>query len=393
MPRFPPKQKRQRFLFSAGFIVIVLLVLWFLSRKAASDDPVFQGKHLSTWFDQMPSAPGYGSPQTGCFLEFAPTNRNPFIVFQSFDSNAAPFLIAKLNQADRSQSSSWLREMSYRLRTRNWRVITGQIRIGRWPVSNGSVREQRFAAIHALAQMGPKAEPAVPSLIDSLNVPGLDYAAVYALGRMGPAAAPAVPRLCEMLQKESATAEILRHSWRGGASHLRPLILTTLGQIGSPARQAASQLEEELQNYSARTNSIATSTDSSDAQTRTARQKQIDVLLDVEKQNRLLTAIALWRINPSKENIILPVLSELLQGEEFYDDAVAVGFLGPRPKVPRSNIGEGGRSMAAKYLAQIASPAAIRVLQTVAIHEQDKAMRETIEAALREPQPNPEMNP
>lgn len=60
----------------------------------------------------------------------------------------------------------------------------------------------RAQAAHALARMGPKAEPAVPALINALNDPNLDVrqGAARALGQIGSSAEEAVPALVKAIQ-------------------------------------------------------------------------------------------------------------------------------------------------------------------------------------------------
>lgn len=84
--------------------------------------------------------------------------------------------------------------------------------------------ETRYNLLHAVANLGPEAEPLLPEIIRELQRgrPQIKVAALYALGRMGPPAAPAV-------------AEIMKHVGPGNEK-LRSTAIGTLVEIGKPAR-------------------------------------------------------------------------------------------------------------------------------------------------------------
>src|SRR5690348_2548246 len=65
------------------------------------------------------------------------------------------------------------------------------------PGTSAAEITNRVRACFSLAQLGPKAQEAVPELMKALHDPVAQVRrrAVYALGRIGPAAAPACPVL------------------------------------------------------------------------------------------------------------------------------------------------------------------------------------------------------
>jgi HEAT repeat protein len=83
----------------------------------------------------------------------------------------------------------------------------------------------RLLAVQSLGQLGAKAAPAVPALIERMNDPALQLPIVDTLGKIGSAAAAAVPRLTELATTGGA-------EWRVAA-------IVALGGIG---REAASAL-------------------------------------------------------------------------------------------------------------------------------------------------------
>jgi hypothetical protein len=80
--------------------------------------------------------------------------------------------------------------------------------------------EVRVSAISALGNLGPEAEPAVPTLVAALSdsVSEVRAMAAYALGDIGPVAATAVPELVKTLQAD-------------GAGHVRTAAAAALGQL------------------------------------------------------------------------------------------------------------------------------------------------------------------
>src|SRR5262249_48869034 len=92
--------------------------------------------------------------------------------------------------------------------------------------------EGRFLAAHALAALGPQAQPAVPALIEGLHHAdvALRVSAAHALASIG---RPAVVPLIAALQEEDID--------------FRQAVIVTLGQIGPPARAAVPVLTVALE--------------------------------------------------------------------------------------------------------------------------------------------------
>jgi HEAT repeat protein len=88
----------------------------------------------------------------------------------------------------------------------------------------------RLTAVQALGQLGAKAAPAVPALLQRFDDPALQLPIVDTLGRIGSPAAPAVPKLAELAAK--------------GAPEWRVAALIALGSIGNEAAAALPAIYE-----------------------------------------------------------------------------------------------------------------------------------------------------
>jgi HEAT repeat protein/lysophospholipase L1-like esterase len=144
---------------------------------------------------------------------------------------------------------------------------------------------RRAAALRALAILGPRALPLVPTLTEVLGdqSPALRAAAAFALGEVGPPAAAALPRLGALLQDADARV-------RAGAAY-------ALGRLGPEARRFVSPL--------------------------------VGCLGDADERVRWRAGDALGKIGLERE--ALPVLLPLVQGRGPGRGlaAEAVGRLGP----------------------------------------------------------------
>jgi HEAT repeat protein len=179
-------------------LAIALFALIFpLTRLASSLDPSYQGKTLSQWIVpfcrqttnglDVPAGPDH-------FEELQPVRR----AVSNLGTNALPFLIASLNHRE----SALHRTVRQFLDNQHW-----------VPFRLADPHVRRIRAIRALANLGPAAQPAIPSLMAQLNDPVLSQHAVYALSGMG---------------TDGMRALIEQFNTLGGSSrHLVALTLTT----------------------------------------------------------------------------------------------------------------------------------------------------------------------
>jgi HEAT repeat protein len=108
----------------------------------------------------------------------------------------------------------------------------------------------RQGAVQGLAEAGPQAKEAVPSLVELLNredKPGKEGAflrawVIHALGRIGPEARSATPSLTRLLKSYAEGADI-PHS----GMHVGP-VARALGEIGPGAKEAVPVLTALLEN-------------------------------------------------------------------------------------------------------------------------------------------------
>jgi HEAT repeat protein len=130
----------------------------------------------------------------------------------------------------------------------------------------------RRQAAFALGWIGEPAKDAVPALIRALKGKhvGVQGSAVSALGRIGPAAHAVVPELVKALSH--------------GENYFRPGVISVLGRIGDASDAVMSALIWAL------------------------HEKRSAVV-------RIRAASALYRLDPSKQNLVTPVLMEILSRE------------------------------------------------------------------------------
>ena len=100
----------------------------------------------------------------------------------------------------------------------------------------------RWKALEALAKLGPKAAPAVPTLIDRLEEKDDHYRAIDVLGAIGPAAVPAVPALLRHLEHDLSVKDKLYKDESTNATG----IIETLAEIGPTAKEAIPLLQQAL---------------------------------------------------------------------------------------------------------------------------------------------------
>jgi hypothetical protein len=148
-----------------GFVGLIWAVVWLAKPR----EPTYQGKTLSEWI--LPfcrqTAKGLDAPRgPQHFEELEPAQR----AVSEIGSNAVPFLIAKLEHRES------------RLHQRARQLLQKQ------PIAGLRLTDpnvSKIRAIRALANLGPSAEPAIPSLTVQLTDAILFEHVVYALSRMG----------------------------------------------------------------------------------------------------------------------------------------------------------------------------------------------------------------
>ena len=99
----------------------------------------------------------------------------------------------------------------------------------------------RWKALEILAKLGPKAAPAVPTLIRALDNDYDRYRAITVLGAIGPAAAPAVPPLLGRLTDTLSVEDPYREEQTESMG-----IIETLAKIGPDADAAIPLLRNAL---------------------------------------------------------------------------------------------------------------------------------------------------
>jgi HEAT repeat protein len=223
-----------------------------------------------------------------------------------------------------------------------------------------SVTQDQLVAIQSIAALGACATSAVPSLVAAMDKPKLTYAAMYGLQNIGAGARPAVPKLCTVLREKINVHNIIGSAWRGGDPDRRQ-VLRTIAAIGPGAAEAVPILSAYLDQFASTMQEVTNYCPTHDAALQIQCRTNAILITKIEKNNRLLAAYALWRVSPRHENKVVEIIRWLAEGEEFWDDATAVGSA--RPVFPIANRPPGGRSFAAKILGEIGNTSAIPILE------------------------------
>jgi HEAT repeat protein len=180
----------------------------------------------------------------------------------------------------------------------------------------------RRLVFQALYHLGPTGEPAVPAMVEALEVPELRQGACQALGSIGPAAAPAVPRLIELFHDESN-----RHN-----------VLTALRGIGAPAREALPLLVERLRVPRDDVNFVPHELKRCFAAIGTDAVPPITELLsDTDPATRRRAAIVLEHMGPTAVSAVPRLMASLDDSANRDWAAAALGRMGTAsgPAVPR----------------------------------------------------------
>ena len=136
----------------------------FLSLKGGGKTPQFEGRSLDAWYEDLCSGVYGGSPKASGFTV-------AYASFARMDSNAVPYLIKQL-QYDRSGIRQKL--IGYFRRYEFSKPFVANIVLP---------SERRGYAAVALREMGPKAEQALPALMEAwtMDVPAVKVNVVAAL--------------------------------------------------------------------------------------------------------------------------------------------------------------------------------------------------------------------
>lgn len=228
--------------FLQGLLTLAFLAWfgWFILRP---HEPVYRGRPLSLWLDEVYRTGEYGNSsvksETEAAIRQLGTNALPFLL----DLAATRYVVARQilvqsardpdfaflhlpPQEGRDQMTPWAFEI---LGSTARPAVPQLIRIiNDVDPSNRDAWLTTLTAIHCLAGIGPAAEQAVPDLIDIFRVnrgsrtesKNLRFSAAWALGRIGPAASAAVPVLAGATNERAAQLAIVQIK---GAS-LLPLI-------------------------------------------------------------------------------------------------------------------------------------------------------------------------
>ena len=144
-------------------------LIFSLVHFTISQEPTYQGKTLSEWIAPFcrQTAKGLDAPGGPQHFEELQPARN---AVKQIGTNAVPILIAKLNHRE-SGLHRTARELSEKQPYVALRLPDPYV--------------SKIRAIRALANLGPAAEPAIPSLKAQLGDAALSEHAVYALAGMG----------------------------------------------------------------------------------------------------------------------------------------------------------------------------------------------------------------
>jgi HEAT repeat protein len=173
------------------------------------------------------------------------------------------------------------------------------------PSANSS--EVRWTAAATLSQMGPRARPALPALVDALqdSDPLVRLMAIKALGRIGREAAPALPALVPLLKCDEKLD-----------------VLKALQQIHRVPQTALPLLQHNLKDEQAEIRWRSAAVLALSEEPKDAVVDLVPLLEDKEASVRAHVAEALGEIGPEAKTA-LPILNRLLEDadEEVRDKA------------------------------------------------------------------------
>lgn len=342
----------------AGWLVATGILLAVLGIFLATHDSTtyrYRGRSVAKWFSER-SPILLGQEISFDFAPFADDNSQ---AFKAIGTNAVPLLLEKLRPSPKE--SFWERPYANTLAKLPY-TARQKLQLP------SPLLDERFMAVEVVYIIGPDASGTVPGLIsvlkDKSQYQNSIRAVVMALGSIGPSAHPAVPILCKLLETESPPTRITSQSGGGSSrtSRLRPQILKTLGQIGPGAKQAIPQLIRELDDYPTHVAEIEHWAHIHNTNDISALMEKRTLLASIEKKNRLYAAWSLVQIDPSQRPKVVPILIELLRGEEFWNSAVAFDYLNS-VSASTIRVGSQGRTLAAEHLGELGATEAIPELK------------------------------
>jgi len=309
-----------------GVISGVLLLSVALFSALWKSQPVYQGRALSFWLNELKSQPGQreylrakaalvhlsdaAAPRVARLLNYR-ESKLLTVIRSKAPPAAARILTPKLDaRMIRARGFDVLREMG----TNASPAVPALVHLLESPDSI-----TRGEAIRGLGYIGPNARMAVASLIALLEKDSKENKMETAptLGAIGPAARPAVPFLVSSMKKNELPTIVA----------VRALV-----RIGYSPKEAVPLLIAQLR---ADTNSFARSATASclgliGADAAPAVPALIDALRDPESRTRAHIALALGQIGPDASGAV-PVLTQLLNDEWWYvrqNSAAALGKIG-----------------------------------------------------------------
>ena len=203
--------KKRDILLAVLFVALAGGLVWMLSRPT---EPVYQGKPLSAWLNEIDADP-YS----------VDTNQAAFVVFREMGTNAIPALLKTIQSGDPP-----FERFIFELR--------GMVSLGHFP--GRYARHQRWAASIALYAMGANAKPAFPTFTNLLFHTNTAYLGARPLAGMGSAGLP--PLLAALTNQNARIrmAGVLGLSWeRSDLNIVVPALIARLNDQKSSVHREA----------------------------------------------------------------------------------------------------------------------------------------------------------
>jgi hypothetical protein len=265
-------------------------------------EPSYQGRSASVWLDDLGSAK---RDKARAALKAMGTNAVPAIVRKLKESESPwrnkyrdsfhkfPHWLAKILPKPTKAEFGWFeganafKAIGPSVEPRLVKLLKGE---------SPSVRSAAAFGLHELRLSGADIKDAISGLIGALNdqSPMVRFFSAEALGYAGPEAEPAIPALILLLNDPKSAVRI--------DDDIRPTASKALGEIGPKAKAALPALRNLLTNN--------------------------DAYL------RIVTAVAIWRIDGDVTNTLPVLIQGLTQVDEGSKGEVAdgIGEMGPRAK-------------------------------------------------------------